>query len=188
MHFISDSLHSCTCLECGFGKVDDTCPCTKTHRPPCKACAESFNIFRSMLDFHSRTYIRLEQNGQFNENVALRDDLDALRVDIVNCLRNMLDYRAHIAQAEDEGAFDALYYIDLDEDVALCIIDYKMKILAAFFREKQSDWFSKRGFSLLGALIIIGSKKEDERNKVLYHSFISDDTTQNAQSVNCAKQ
>lgn len=145
-------------------------------------------MFRSIFDLHSRTYKKLEDNGQFNENIALRDDLDTLRVDIANCLRNTLDYRAHIAQAEDEGAFDALHYIDLDENEALCIIDYKMKILSSFFREKQSDWFSKRGFSLLGALIIIGSKKEDTQNKVLYHSFISDDTTQNAQSVNCAKQ
>ncbi len=50
------------------------------------------------------------------------------------------------------------------------------------------DWFSKRGFSCLGAMIIFGSSDESLQNKVLYHLFISEDTTQNAAAVNDAKQ
>ena len=67
-------------------------------------------------------------------------------------------------------------------------MDFKMKILALLFREKQRDWFSKRGFSLLGALIIFGSADDKDHNEVLYHFFISDDTTQDAEYVNTAKE
>jgi hypothetical protein len=119
----------------------------------------------------------------------LEDDLLSWHEDIKNYLRNIYIFRAHVAQREDEGAFDAEFYKNLQEDEAVIIMDYKMKITAAMFREKQADWFSKRGFSCLGALIIFGSSNQDKAdNEVLYHLFISDDTTQDGPAVNSAKQ
>jgi hypothetical protein len=60
----------------------------------------------------------------------------------------------------------------LKEDEAIVIMDFKMKILASMYREKQKEWFSKRGFSCLGgALIIFGSSKESDENEILYHLF-----------------
>jgi hypothetical protein len=130
----------------------------------------------------------LNKTKELEKDLALADDLDTMRVAISNCLRNLLDFRAHIAQSEDEAIFDMLFYADLAEDEAILVMDYKMKILSSKHREKQSAWFSKRGFSVLGALIICGSPKDNPVNKVFYHSFISEDTTQNTQAINCAKQ
>ena len=61
-----------------------------------------------------------------------------------------------------------------------------MKILASAFCEAQIDWFSKRGFSCLGGLIIFGSSSESDTNKILYHFFLFDDTTQDTDAVNTA--
>ena len=62
-----------------------------------------------------------------------------------------------------------------------------MKIIASKHREAQIDWFAKRGFSCLGVLLIFGSSAENDENQVLYHFFLSDDTTQDTDAVNTAK-
>lgn len=62
-----------------------------------------------------------------------------------------------------------------------------MKILASTHREAQIEWFAKRGFSCLGVLVIFGSSSEKDSNEILYHFFISDDTTQDTDAVNTAK-
>ena len=62
-----------------------------------------------------------------------------------------------------------------------------MKIISSKHREAQIDWFAKRGFSCLGVLLIFGSSAENDENQVLYHFFLSDDTTQDTDAVNTAK-
>ena len=63
----------------------------------------------------------------------------------------------------------------------------QMKILACKHLEAQMDWFAKRGFSCLGALIIFGSSSESTSNEIMYQFFISDDTTQDTDAVNTIK-
>ena len=113
--------------------------------------------------------------------------MESLGEEIKQGLRNLYDYRRHVAQKVDEKLFDSIYYSNLDRNEGVVIADYKMKILSMKHKEPQSDWFSKRGFSCLGFLIMFGSTREEKENKVLYHLFISNDTTQDAAAVNCAK-
>ena len=80
------------------------------------------------------------------------------------------------------------YTNDLAEDEVIIVLDFKMKILASMYREKQKDWFSKRGFSCLGALLIFGSSRDSDENEILYHLFLSDDTTQDGVYVNTVKE
>ncbi len=175
-------------MSCGFHEDKDTEKCKKDHIGPCKQCTESFNLFIDMFSFHDHVTSILRESGDLRRNLALDDDLACWKKEMEQCLRNLLDFRNHIAQREDESAFDAVRYYDLKSNEAIIIMDYKMKILSASFREPQSDWFSKRGFSCLGALIIFGSSDGEAENKVLYHFFISDDTTQDSEAINCAKQ
>lgn len=191
-----NSQYICTCLDCGFFHKDDEDdeddgenPCKKDHSCGiCKECKDSFNLFAELFEFYSRTYTRLHEHNILPHKKCVEDDMLSWLEEIRGGLRNLYEYRRHVAQKEDEAAFDKDFYRDLDEDVAIIIMDYKMKILSSYFREKQVDWFSKRGFSCLGAMIIFGSPDESLQNKVLYHLFISEDTTQNAAAVNDAKQ
>ena len=121
-------------------------------------------------------------------DAILQDDMESWHEDITQSFRNFRDYRRHIAQAEDESLFDQSFNRDLGEDEAIVVMDFKMKILASMYREKQKDWFSKRGFSCLGALVIFGSSAESNENEVLYHLFLSDDTTQDGAYVNMATE
>lgn len=149
---------------------------------------ESFKVFDDMLSFHQKVSNALDKGGFYDHNLVLKDDMDAWHDDIYEHLRHMLKFRAHVAQREDEAKFDKEFYSKMTDGEVLVIFDYKMKILASMYREKQVDWFSKRGFSCLGCLILFGSSFESETHDVEYHFFLSDDTTQDSHAVNIAKE
>ena len=189
--FASDGNEICICLECGFHCSDnDPVPCSKRnenkHTGPCEECVQSFELFQYLREFHSEVDDMLKETYSFDH--LLKDDMEQWKEDIEQFFRNFMIYRSHLAQAKDESIWDGLFYRNLGPNECIVVMDFKMKILAALFREKQKDWFSKRGFSLLGALIIFGSEKEEDHNEVLYHFFISDDTTQDAEYVNIVKE
>ena len=128
----------------------------------------------------------MEQMYSFDP--LLQDDMAQWKEDLDQYFNNFMKYRSHIAQAKDESIWDTSFYQNLGPNECVVVMDFKMKILSSLFREKQLDWFSKRGFSLLGALIIFGSADDEDHNEVLYHFFLSDDTTQDAEYVNTVKQ
>ena len=155
---------------------------------PCGDCIESFNVFVDLFKYYDAVKQRLNDMGVLQLDMVLQDDMESWEQDISNCYHNFLDYRRHIAQAEDESIFDKTFYNNLKEDEVILVLDFKMKILSSTYREKQKDWFSKRGFSCLGALLIFGSSKDSNENEVLYHLFLSDDTTQDGCYVNTVKE
>lgn len=200
---LDDSKHICTCLKCGFHdeKNDHVhCPLRekKEHTDPCKDCSESFHLFKGIFEFHSKMDKQLKNKGAYENNIMLEDDMKTWRKNIQVQLRNFLHYRGHIAQAIDEAEWDRTFYAKLGEDECIIVFDFKMKILASFYREKQKDWFSKRGFSCLGVMIIFGRKQKqnnnhdninnEDENDVMYHMFFSNDTTQDAIYVNTVKE
>lgn len=181
----------CTCFQCGFhseGHDPIDCKFRGLHSDPCEECSNSFHVFADIFKLHDRVDVKLREEKRYETNGVLEDDMGAWHDEIHECLRNFLDYRQHIAQAEDEGIFDSRFYEGLKEDECIIIVDFKMKILASCYREKQKDWFSKRGFSCLGCMIIFGSASDSDENEVLYHIFLSDDTTQDCNFVNTVKE
>ena len=179
------------CLECGFHDPgSDPVACSKRekneHTDPCEECAQSFELFKDLRAFHTEVHNKLQPTYLFDH--LLKDDMAQWKDDIEVYFRNFMSYRSHIAQAKDESIWDTSFYKNLGPNECVVVMDFKMKILSLLFREKQRDWFSKRGFSLLGALIIFGSADDQDHNEVLYHFFISDDTTQDAEYVNTAKE
>lgn len=193
-----DSKHICTCFKCGFhDNTKDPVPCnhrdSNSHINACKDCSNSFQLFSDLLQHHKAIDEALEENNVYSRNNILQDDMLAWKVQIEDQLRNFLHYRSHLAQAKDEAKWDEEFCENLGEDECVVVFDFKMKILASYYREKQKDWFSKRGFSCLGVMIVFGHKKNDStednsENDVLYHMFFSDDTTQDAIYVNTVKE
>ena len=116
----------------------------------------------------------------------MEDDIDAWGQELKLCLRNLIDYRAHLVHKHSEAQFDSKFYSNIADNEAVVICDWKMKILSSKYRETQAEWFSKRGMSLLGFEIHLKSSSE-KKQCVHYHFFISDDTTQDTEAVLCAK-
>jgi len=147
-----------------------------------------------MIQFYEYINKKLEDNQVYQSNPILQDDMLSWKENIEDEFRNFLHYRSHIAQAKHESEWDNDFYSNLGEDECILVLDFKMKILSSFYREKSKDWFSKRGFSCLGAMIIFGRRRgsDNDENKsendVLYHMFFSNDTTQDAIYLNTVKE
>ena len=182
----NDNKHICMCMHCGFYDEDnDPIQCNSNHKQfPCQDCQDSFTIFDDLLDFHIKARTFIESSNLCEKNPEIYDDILQWETMIKNSERDLIDYRAHLAQKVSEHEFDKKEYADFENDESIVVMDYKMKVLACSYREKQLDWYSKRGISVLGVEIhlLIDGKRE-----VLYHFFISDDTNQDAEAVLCAK-
>jgi len=185
-----ESLYSCTCFECGFHSNEYPVHCAlrdgNTHCGLCKDCMDSFHVFQDLHKLYDQAYNRATELKLFDCEAKLIDDFDLWSRGLNLFERNFLKYRAHLAQAEDEGLADAQFYDKLKEGQAVVIMDFKMKILSSLYREAQIDWFGKSGFSCLGALILMPAGADE--NKVVYHLFISGDTTQDSEYVNTVKE
>ena len=100
-----------------------------------------------------------------------RDDLSSWKEELKGCLQNLEDYRQHLVHKHDEDCFDSSFYSGLAEDECIVIWDYKMKVHPSFHREGQRGYFGKRGFSLLGALVLTPTDNP-EKLKAQFHFFI----------------
>ena len=186
-HLLQDeNRHICMCLNCGFyDEKNDPIKCIANHKNvPCQDCQDSFSIFKDLLDFHEKAKSFIEASNICDRNPEIYDDMLQWENEIEVCRLNLIDYRAHLSQKVSEQEFDKKNYLNIDEGEALVVADYKMKVLPSSYREKQIDWFSKRGISVLGVEVhvMINGKQE-----VFYHFFISDDGNQDSAAVLCAK-
>lgn len=123
--------------------------------------------------------------SMYREQPSFEDDIMAFEKDLELYLSNLIDYHAHLVQKQPEAVFSEKFYSSISEVEVVVISDWKMKILASKYREAMQEWFSKRGISLLG--FEIHFKSEGETKQVLYHFFLTDDTTQDTEAVICAK-
>jgi hypothetical protein len=105
------------------------------------------------------------------------------------CGQYLNEYRSHLARMKTESEYDAAKSESLPDDTDKVISNWKMKILACYFRENQGKLFGKRGISLLGFMIVTNSKEEEERQKdlkdVQFVFMVSDDTLQDECGQSC---
>lgn len=176
----------CQCMKCGLSdeKIDPIqCKSKDSHTPPCQDCQHAFKIVADLIHLHKHAEVQAKK--KYKEIPSLEDDMDSWLNELEVCFQNLIDYRAHLMHKKSEQLFDDEFYKTISDDEAIIICDWKMKILASKYRESQAEWFSKRGSSLLGFEVHL--KGEDGKKKVLYHFFLSDDTTQDTEQVLCAK-
>jgi hypothetical protein len=132
----------------------------------------------------------LEKSRQAQDILA-KQHLENLLFQIDQCKDYLDEYRSHLVRLKTEEEFDKQEMDLLPDDTAKVICDWKMKILACYFRENQARFFGKRGTSLLGFMIIINSMIEDERSRgikdVRFVLMATDDTKQDEWNVMCAK-
>lgn len=76
----------------------------------------------------------------------------------------------------------------MKKDECLVITDWKMKILACFFRESQAMFFGKRGTSLLGFMLVANRPGSEDEKDVMFIFLVTDDTKQDDYAVICGKK
>jgi hypothetical protein len=177
--------YKCACLPCGFHSSEDPieCPNKHLHQGVCSRCFDSFSIFPKINTWISRV-------KEMQMSPALDDDIHFLEHEVKTCRQNLIDFRAHQVLKYDEKEADKEELLALKPNQAIVISDWKMKIIQQCFREKQEEFFGKRGTSLIGFMTI--SNQEGEVNgsadkDVTFNFMLTDDTTQDNTSVNAAK-
>ncbi|RHZ76368.1 hypothetical protein Glove_198g95 [Diversispora epigaea] len=90
----------------------------------------------------------------------------------------LICYLAHQTRKKYLGAQFNAVLNELDENGAIIIVDYKMRILPATARETKSEFFGKRGWTLHTTLVF--QKKDNEKMKIQAHDHWSCDTKQDA--------
>lgn len=83
--------------------------------------------------------------------------------DFVRAKPNILDWKVHILRScnQEKAKQDLLQNLNTSE--AIVVMDWAMKFQQMKFREKQSEWFGKRGLSWQISSVIF----KDENSKEL---------------------
>ena len=101
------------------------------------------------------------------------------------------EYRSHLTRLKTESEKDIQEMEELPDGTATVISNWKMKILACYFRENQGKFFGKRGTLLLGFMVITNSTDPEDKQKgikdVKFIMMVTDDSLQDEWSVMCAK-
>ena len=133
--------HDSTCADhCGHFALSDPVeadiqqPCSHEHVFSCDDCQGMKNVLQEVRLGIEGSSVRSEQRED------LLYDFDRAKSDI-------LLWKAHIIRSinQEEAKQDAI--TSADDTSAVVIMDWAMKFLQIRYREKQADWFGKRGIS-----------------------------------------
>ena len=118
------------CLQYAFDE------CMQSHSKRCKKCDQLFDFFNKIKEI-----LPLEHHPILEES-----------------REKLVYFLAHQARKTYLNTQFNAQLLELDENGALVIADYKMKILPKSAREKKEQFFGKRGWSLHS--IIVFTKKD----------------------------
>ena len=109
-----------------INEFSTTC-CCASHNFVCSGCIKQVETFQTIRDILTE----IDDKWLLHKfDIAVRD---------VN------EYKKHIVRAIHQDRAKKDIYDKLSEKEALLIFDYAMKFLPQRFREKQSDFFAKKG-------------------------------------------
>uniref|UniRef100_U9UH23 Uncharacterized protein n=1 Tax=Rhizophagus irregularis (strain DAOM 181602 / DAOM 197198 / MUCL 43194) TaxID=747089 RepID=U9UH23_RHIID len=141
----------CHCLSHSFGI------CNLQHFEICNDCVELFQFFD------------LIKNQVDEELHELLDDY----------LKKLISWLGHHARKFYLNTHVQVNLDELDEDGAVIIVDYKMRILPHTARETKSQFFGKRGWTLHSSLVYTKDITNNKLDIQVYDHW-SDDTGQDA--------
>jgi hypothetical protein len=143
---------------------------------------------KSDVDIEARKKRNAEYKGL---NFLQRDQLSEAFDFMTERMKDLREYRSHVARHVAEASFAAKELEDLLDNEAVVTSDYKMKILSCYFREAQSKWFGKSGTSALGFMIVSNPTDEDAKAKqmkdVSFVILFTNDTFQDEWGICTAK-
>ena len=108
--------------------------CNHEHTIFCSKCELWNTLLQDLQKVISECALSEEAKVEFNSELEM-------------CITNISQWKAHIIRTlnQDEGRVNVLD--NLKPNQALLVLDWVMKFLPKFFREKQSDWFGQKGLN-----------------------------------------
>ncbi|CAB3995862.1 Hypothetical predicted protein, partial [Paramuricea clavata] len=116
-------------------ELQQTCP--HEHSMKCEECENLKFVIKDIEE-------KVENLCQHSSMTERREDM---LYDLKQAAKDIFDWKSHILRStnQENGKQDALR--QLDEKTVLVVMDWAMKFQPRKYREKQSEWFGKRGLS-----------------------------------------
>lgn len=114
------------------------------------------------------------------EHSFTKERQEDMLYDLKQAAKDIFDWKSHIMRSanQEDGKQDVLQH--LDENSVLVVMDWAMKFLPRKYREKQCEWFGKRGLSWHVSSVI---SKHDDTFSVQSFVHIIDNSIQDWFSV-----
>lgn len=135
--------------------------CTHQHSETCDDCWNLRNVLDEVKN----------QIGGSSWNPYSNEQRDDLMYDFMQARTDILQWKAHILRSVNQEAAkqDQLEMITNNPNYALIVMDWAMKFLQLKYREKQSDWYGKKGLSWHISTVI--SSDPDKAGSLELQSF-----------------
>ncbi|KAL9958399.1 hypothetical protein ACROYT_G035406 [Oculina patagonica] len=146
--------------------------CQHSHSRACKQCDE----LKITLDEVEES-IRSHSNSLYSQEQ--RDDL---LYDFQSSKNGILLWKSHIIRSINQEAAKQEVLQNLDSESALIVTDWAMKFLQIRYRERQSDWFGKRGLSWHISSVVTRDG-ETQKAKTLSYAHLFDSCSQDWYAV-----
>jgi hypothetical protein len=188
-HIARNADCACACADCGYHTTDEPLPCPKrngshSHSHACCGCADSYAVFDQLRALHARALVAV---GSGANSAIARDELGRTGARIEHCESQFKTYRAHLVAKKTEADADGAEVAALEDDQAIVVSDWKMKLLSAFHRENMKLFYGKRGTSVMGFMVITNSQDASDGKDVCFFILLTDDSKQDETNVAAAK-
>ena len=140
--------------------------CNHSHDEVCSSCESVKDVFKNIE-------IRI---GELTSNFYTMEQKGDLLHDLKQAKEDAFEWKAHILRSANQEASKQHVLNNLDVKSVLILIDWAMKFLQMKYREKQTDWFGKRGLSWHISSVV--SKSEAGVTEVVAYAHMFDSCTQ----------
>ena len=138
--------------------------CLHEHRVRCEDCESLQSTMRAIADEIESPSI----------NLYSVDQKEDLKYDHTQAQEMILQWKAHLLRAENQERAKQNVINSLQLNSALVVMDWAMKFLQLKYREKQSEWFGKRGINWHVSCVITRNEADNGLEIVSYvHLFDS---------------
>ncbi len=151
---------------------DFQCSCSHNqHNIQCDNCEdlkELFNNLEVVINEMSTRFYSPEQKDDFLH-------------DLEEAKEQIFEWKAHTLHSINQEAAKSKIIESLDKHSAVIVMDLAMEFLQTRYREKQPDWFGKRGLSWHISSVIC--KRNDENIQIFSYAHLFDPCSQDWYAV-----
>ena len=141
--------------------------CEHPHNLQCDSCESLKSVVEEIQTCVKNESQSISFYGKEHQEDVMYDFLQAKK--------HIFDWKAHILRSENQDLAKQDVLRSLDATSALITMDWAMKFQCQKFREKQSEWFGKRGLSWHVSSVVL---KQAEEPMVVTYTHIFDTCTQ----------
>ncbi|PFX16920.1 hypothetical protein AWC38_SpisGene18796 [Stylophora pistillata] len=136
------------------------------------------NAFVNPDILESSVKLKMQQIVKDNKTLVFYSDdqKNDLLYDIQKSSEAIVQWKAHIMRSVNQECAKPDIIVKLDQTLCLLVIDWAMKSVQLRYREKQSDWYGKRGLSWHISSVV--SRSQSNTMEVISYAHLFDKCTQ----------